>query len=129
MKTPHITLIVTAAVLFAGLGGCAVQQTPVQLAELQSAPQAPTRSLAQEAAFRLDTGYARSLKSGSNWRLAGALPQGQVYRPVNDVFTLEGKNVHEAYLVLRDDVLVGFYLPVEHSFSPLQPPVPLRFTQ
>ncbi|QJE00375.1 hypothetical protein HH212_10360 [Massilia forsythiae] len=44
------------------------------------------------------------------------------------MFTLEGAHIHEAYLVIRDDTLVGFHLPAEAGFSPLRTPLPLRFT-
>jgi hypothetical protein len=43
------------------------------------------------------------------------------------VFTLEGANIHEAWLVIRGAALVGFYLPAERAFSPLTSPVPLYF--
>ena len=58
---------------------------------------------------------------------AGAIAQGTVYRAAQGVFTLEGANIHEAYLVLRGQELVGFYLPVEQAFSPLKDPVMLQF--
>jgi hypothetical protein len=115
------------AILLQCLSACAVRHTPSQFTPLQEAAQAPERTLAQQAAFTLDTGYARTLKAGSAWRQAGTIPQGMVYRPVRDVFTLEGANIHEAYLVVRGDALVGFYLPAERGFSQLQSPVPLHF--
>jgi hypothetical protein len=105
----------------------AVQYTPTPLTPLAAATQPAERSLAQQAAFRLDTGYERTLKAGSAWRQAGAIAQGEVYRPVGAVFTLEGANIHEAWLVVRGDALTGFYLPAERAFSPLQSPVPLSF--
>jgi predicted acetyltransferase len=49
---------------------------------------------------------------------AGRSQEGQVYKPVDGVFTVEGAQVHEAHLVLEGDRLVGFYLPVERAFSP-----------
>lgn len=71
------------------------------------------------------SGFARMIKAGSHWKRAGSTPQGDVYRPVNDVFTLEGANVHEAYLVVAGKQLVGFYLPGETAFAPLATPVSL----
>ena len=70
---------------------------------------------------QLSTGYSRRISSGSLWRLAGELPQGFAYKPVNDVFTVEGRQMHEAWLVVKGDRLVGFYLPGESHFSPLDP--------
>jgi len=34
---------------------------------------------------------------------------------------VEGAHVHEAYLVVAGDRLVGFYLPVEKAYSPATP--------
>lgn len=65
--------------------------------------------------------YQRSILTGSRWEHAGSVPQGEVYRPVGTVFTIEGANTHEAYLVVRDSQLVGFYLPGERAYAPLEP--------
>lgn len=118
----HRTL---ALLLAAGLAGCtAVRHTPATLSTMTA--DAP-RVLASAAEIRLDTGYGRALKAGSRWLRQGTLPQGEVYKPWQDVFTLEGAHIHEAWLVLQEDRLVGFYLPAERGFSPLSPPVSLHF--
>ena len=70
--------------------------------------------------------YNRVLARGSRWQLVGTTPQGRVYRRSDGVFTVEGAHVHEAYLVLAADRLVGFYLPVEKAFSPTTP-VTIKF--
>ena len=44
-------------------------------------------------------------------------------------FTVEGANVHEAYLVLSGNVLVGFFLPVEGAFVDAKPTVVLKLTE
>ena len=62
------------------------------------------------------------------WQYMGSLPEGAVYKPVNAVFTVEAKHVHEAYLVLRDTQLVGYYLPVEGTISVLEAPAQLNVT-
>jgi len=77
--------------------------------------------------IRLDSGYTREIRAGSAWRFVGTVPQGRVFRPVDNVFTVEGANVHESYLVLDSGRLVGFYLPVESAFSPLKRSVRVRF--
>ena len=57
--------------------------------------------------------------------LAIAVPyghaQGEVYKSRDQVLTVEGYHVHEAYLVVASDELMGFYLPVEHNFAPISP--------
>lgn len=110
------------------LAACAaVHHVPAGFQPRPVAAQPAPRMLGQAAQITLDTGYTRALKPGSLWRDVGSLAQGEVYRPVQDVFTLEGANIHEAYLVVRDDTLVGFYLPAEQGFSPLQATVHLHF--
>ncbi|CAB3803398.1 hypothetical protein LMG28614_05811 [Paraburkholderia ultramafica] len=71
---------------------------------------------------RLTSGYSRQVRGGSLWRPVGQVPQGLVLQPVGSVFTIEGRQVHEAYLVVKEDALVGFYLPGESHFSPLASP-------
>jgi len=63
-------------------------------------------------------GYRRVIGRGSVWTRIGRVVEGEVYKPVNRVFTVEGAQIHEAYLVLDGDRVVGFYLPVERAFSP-----------
>ena len=78
-------------------------------------------------AVRLTTGYSRQVKGGSVWRSVGEVPQGLVLQPIDSVFTIEGRQVHEAYLVVKDNKLVGFFLPGESHFSALEPSQPITF--
>ncbi len=117
------------ALLLAGfLVGCA-PAVPVQEAHLigLASPTQPVRVLQREAIILLSSGYTRKLAEGSRWRVIGSLPQGEVLRPVDSVFTIEGRQVHEAYLVVSGVTLMGFYLPGEEHFSPLNPPLSLTF--
>lgn len=83
---------------------------------------APRLRVLATTIVKQDQGYRRRIPADSLWRRVGTLPQGDVYRPVNIVFTIEGRQVHEAYLVLQDASLSGFYLPGEFAFSPLSHP-------
>jgi hypothetical protein len=116
--------IVVASVLLA-IAACAseVQRTS---ASLSTSPKdvPPRIEIAQETHLQPSGGYSRTLPQGSVWDLRGGLPEGAVYRRVDGIFTVEGTHVHEAYLVINANRLVGFYLPVERSYSPL-PPVSL----
>ena len=76
--------------------------------------------------FKLPTGYERTLLAGSRWRLVGRLEQGEVYRPVDSPFSIVGRQVHEAYLVVAASALQGFSLPGESNYSPLTTPVRLN---
>ena len=70
-------------------------------------------------------GYSRTLQEGSNWELIGSVPEGNVYKPLDQVLTVECSNVYEAYLVCVSQSLVGFYLPVEHGFVALKKAIEL----
>ena len=122
-KFSRYALFACLAVL---LSGCAVQHVPATLQPLAGTVTLQ-RVVTTALEVQLPTGYTRTLRAGSVWRLAGILPQGEVYRPVGDVFTVEGAHIHEAYLVVKSDTLVGFYLPAERAFSPVAKPIPLAF--
>lgn len=114
--------LVVASAAASALCACA-PAIQVQTSQLtaQNTPQQMVR-IVRPVVLRLATGYSRKLREGSTWRSIGVLPQGSVYRPVGSEFTIEGRQVHEAYLVIDGDRLVGFYLPGESNFSALEPP-------
>jgi hypothetical protein len=118
-----ILLACVAAVM---LAACAAE-VPRQKTQWQAAGgSSAVIELTESVLLEPSTGYTRVLASGSRWREAGRIPEGNVYRPVNGVLTAEGKHVHEAYLVLDGGRVVGFYLPVEQSFMAL-PPKPINY--
>jgi len=110
-------------------GGCAVEQHSTQFSPLVVVEKSKLARLDKVVNIQLDTGYSRTLKPGSLWRDIGSVTQGEVFKPYHDVFTLEGTNVHEAYLVVANNTLKGFYLPVERTFSPLNTQISLTFSQ
>jgi hypothetical protein len=128
MIPPHAFFArLLAACALAASAGCAVTQTPATLlAAAPSEANAP-RVLARPLDILFDTGYRRSLAAGSRWQRVGSIGQGAVYKPHLDVFTLEGAHIHEAYLVVDNDSLVGFYLPAERGFSPLKNQLAIHF--
>ena len=75
--------------------------------------------LLEEVKISLDTGYSRKLKKGSKWKFVGTLTYGDVYKTDDQILTIEASNIYEAYIVIESSKLIGFYLPVERSFSPL----------
>ncbi len=114
-------------IFFSLLAGCAqVAQLPSTMTPMTAAVGTPV-TLAMPLQMLLDTGYTRSVKAGSQWLQVGMIAEGTVFKPYRDVFTLEGAHVHEAYLVVRNGVLVGFYLPAERSFSPLKQQITVTF--
>lgn len=122
------TALCAPAILLAlavALAGCAapVAVRPATLQPLAAA--VPDVEIRESISVRLSTGYTRELPAGSRWRAIGMLAEGVVYRPLNTVFAIEGRNVHEAYLVVRAGAVHGFYLPAEANYSPLSPPLSL----
>ncbi|NUA32222.1 hypothetical protein FCJ59_36840 [Cupriavidus basilensis] len=111
------------------LSGCApmIATTPSAVELAQDGTTARSITIQTPVVIQLDTGYSRTLPAESVWKPVGRVPQGAVYRPVGTIFTVEGRQVHEAYLVLKDRKLVGFYLPGEQNYSPLSTAVPLTF--
>lgn len=107
------------------LAGCAaeVKVTPARLAPL--AQSTPDLVVASDLPVRLSTGYTRTVPQRSQWRAVGSLAQGIVYQPLNTVFAIEGRNVHEAWLVVRTGDLQGFWLPGEDQYSALAQPIPM----
>lgn len=97
------------------------------------APVAPARiarpmddvQVRSPAAFTVGLARYGQLPAGSRWRPVGALAQGTVYRPLNQVLMLEGRPVQEAYPVLDGVRLQGFFLPAQASFAPVRAAVPL----
>ncbi len=113
-----LSIAISAAVL---LTACAaeVQRQKTQWMPVTATPM--VIELSEEVTLEPATGYSRTLSAGSQWREAGRIPQGMVFRPVTGVLTAEGKDIHEAFLVLDGSRVVGFYLPAEQAFSPLPP--------
>jgi hypothetical protein len=119
-----VTLLFIAGTLM----GCAAEivRTPTTLS--QADPAKPRRiEIGALTTVELPSGFRRSLLSGSRWRHVGSVNQGEVFRSEDSVFTIAGANTHEAYLVISDERLVGFYLPGERAYSALTAPLPLRF--
>jgi hypothetical protein len=73
-------------------------------------------------------GFSRTLRKGTRWDPAGILVEGVVYRSSDQTLTIECSNVFEVYLVIEGQHIVGFYLPVEKGFSPLDKPIPIVFS-
>ncbi|MBI4621432.1 MAG: hypothetical protein HY739_14955 [Desulfobacterales bacterium] len=61
-------------------------------------------------------GYDRTLRQDTRWDLIGRISEGDIYKSRDQVLTVECSNVHEAYIVVLDGSIVGFYLPVEKGF-------------
>ncbi len=101
-----------------------VPQVPAALEPI-SGP-APQWTLSQDVNVRLREGFASMLKAGTTWREIGRIPQGDVFRTTDQIVSVEASNVYEAALVMKSDLIVGFYLLVEHTFTEAAPPVEIK---
>jgi hypothetical protein len=99
------------------VSGCAT--VVKQQVALQPVESAEILSVNHTITIRLDTGINRTIKAGSKWKYTGNVNSGKVYKPVDDVFSIEGTQQYEAYLVISGGRIVGFYLPASSNFSPL----------
>ncbi|SPA47552.1 conserved exported protein of unknown function [Cupriavidus taiwanensis] len=124
----HIRQYGLAAGCCLALAACApmIATAPSAIEVTQPSAAARRIQILTATTIKLDTGYSRTLPEKSVWSKAGRVPQGDVFRPVGTIFTIEGRQVHEAYLVIHNQTLVGFYLPGEHNYSPLSTAVPLN---
>jgi len=103
------------------LAGCPfdvirVEQVPAQL--VSAASSKPAFVLEQDVPISLGFGYNRVLRKGTRWTYVGAIANGDVYKTSDQVLTGEASNIHEAYIVVEGRKLVGFYLPVERTYTP-----------
>lgn len=118
------------AVLVAiGLAACApeIERERAVLAPVPAAQPVRDLIVARTTHIQLSSNYTRVLVAGSRWSPVGTLGRGTVYRPSDGaIFTIEGANVHEAYLVVSEGMLVGFYLPGESAASWLARPLALE---
>ena len=113
-----------ALLLWLGLTACAqmVKTEPARAEPVGAAEAATLITVRDRLDIRLDTGFSRTVQAGTRWRKVARLAQGDVYRAVDGVFSIEGRQVHEAYLVISGSSLRGFYLPGEANYSPLVSP-------
>jgi len=113
------------ALSLALLFGCAaeIKRTPTQFS---ASTDAATFVLTQDITVTPTLGDPATLKAGSTWVHVGQVPEGPVYSIKNDVFMVRGRNAHEAQCVVAEGgKLIGFFLPVERAFVPVDPQVQL----
>lgn len=73
--------------------------------------------------------YSRTLNKNTRWDFIGKIQQGNVYKSRDQTLTVECSNIFEAYLVVTESRLVGFYLPVESGFVGISDPILLPQTK
>jgi hypothetical protein len=110
------------------LSACAFDVVTVHQTSAWFAPlkvQADSFVLADDVTAKLGTGFPTHLRAGTRWTRIGSTDAGAVYRTDDQVVKVEASNIQEARIVVSNGQLIGFYLPVEHTFAPLKNPLPL----
>jgi len=102
--------------------GCAfdivhIDQIPVQYKNVNI--QKRSFMLEDEVNVDLETGYKRKLNKGTEWHYVSTISQGDIFKTNDQVLTVEGSNIFEAFIVVSEKKLIGFFLPVEETYSPL----------
>lgn len=129
--TTRALLILAIAVGTTALAGCApdIRRRPVELVALPPGDSVGIYRFSSDVTFTPAYVYSRTIRTGSEWKLIGRIPAGEVYRPAAGVFTIESAHVHEAGLVIWQNQLTGFYMLVEKSFVPIDPPIAVQLSQ
>jgi hypothetical protein len=124
MKKKALSGMLFMFILF--LSGCAFDLAHVRykLAEYVPTPDV-RKSFVIDKSMEITGGtcYDRTLRKDMRWNLVGRIREGEIYKSSEQILTLECSNVHEAYLVVANDSIVGFYLPVEKGFVELSKPM------
>ncbi len=123
-----------ASLIFSGVAlisqGCAfdvihVKQTP---AHFEPAVADQTWVLRDDLKVAIASGWATPLKKGTIWKRVGRIAEGDVMATRDQIITVEASNVFEAQPVVNQGRVVGFFLPVERSFTPADPPVAITLS-
>jgi hypothetical protein len=123
-----LTKCVIALAVCLILNACAqkVEFTPAPLLFPEATAIDGSADVTLPVAVEIRSNYSGQLTTQSRWRRAGRLPEGNVYRRIGSVNSIRvDEQMSEAYLVVRANMLVGYYLPVQSTFSPLTPAIPL----
>jgi hypothetical protein len=124
---PHSITIVFASLM---LAGCAmdivsVKQAPATIAPLGDS--GPLVVLQSDVAVAIGTGFTTKLRKGTTWRQIGRISEGEVFATRDQIVTVEASNIHEAQPVINGGNVVGFYLPVERTFTRATAPIAITF--
>ena len=116
-KRKGVLTLLSSLVLVA----CSAQQVQVS--------QALVRETADDGMYVLERGVVieakntkdLTLRSGTRWSKIGEIDHGDVYDTRDQVVIVNSFDVHEASIVVRDSMIVGYYLEVEETFVESEP--------
>ena len=126
MKNYGLLFLLLSFLVFYGCASHVVTEA-TQLPVYRESQSAKYILITEEAWVSSTAGYPRVITNGSKWEYVGLITQGNAYKPIDHIFTIEGYHVHEAYLVVDDKKLIGFYLPAEKTFSGVRKEILLKY--
>lgn len=123
MKTTLIYLALISVLLLAGcaFGVSYVKKSPATFTA--NTGTSPDFILQHEVKVGLGTGFPTRLKNGTRWHQVGTTEYGAVFITKDQIVTVEASNIYEAQLIVSNQCITGFYLPVEKMVTPVSPPI------
>ena len=103
------------------LTSCAVKQTPLQSELIQSEESSSAFVLQEAVTMKANNSARTRLRAGTVWLKVGTIEQGTVYRTRDQVVILNSFDVHEAFIVVKDNEAAGYYLPGKKTFVKSKP--------
>lgn len=58
------------------------------------------------------------LKAKTRWKLVGQIEQGKVFHTKDQVVIVNSFNVYEADIVIQNEQIKGYYIPINKTFVP-----------
>ena len=101
-----------------------VQKTPATFTAVTAT--VPDFVLQEDVKVSLGTGFPTRLKSGTRWHQVGTTECGAVFVTKDQLMTVEASNIYEAQLVVSNQCITGFYLPVEKKLVPVSHPISIK---
>lgn len=114
---------IKCSLAFAGLltVACGVKQVILPSDPVSSGESPSIHLLTESAKIKARNARRTTLRKNTRWREIGSIEFGSIYEPLDQIVIVNGFNVSEAKIVVRDDKIVGYFLPVEHAFVPVEP--------
>jgi len=108
-------------VALALLTACSAQQintlTPLNTTTSSTLPMV----LIDDVTLKAKNAKATNLRAGTRWLRVGSIEQGDVYKTNDQVVIVNSFDVHEASIVIDEDIIVGYFLNLEETFVEAKP--------
>ncbi|MBL4868802.1 MAG: hypothetical protein JKY67_20760 [Pseudomonadales bacterium] len=118
MKTIKMVWISTLVVF---IGACSANQIKLQSTILHADNSDRVFVLKEGVTIKASHAKPTTLKSGTKWLKVGSIDKGAVYRTKDQVVIVNSFNTHEGYIVVEQNNVVGYYLPIEKTFIETKP--------